>query len=52
MPQKSFKPKVFLRIEDFSEKLSLSQNHINLKGVMSHNNLYYQQRSIACYQVN
>ena len=36
-----------------SEKLPLSQiKTVLLRGSMSHNVLYYQQLSIACYQVS
>ena len=39
-------------IQIFSEKLLLSQNYVTSEGAVSHNVLYYQQLSIARYQVS
>ena len=45
MPEKGFRPEVFLRFKYFSKNVPLSD------GAVSHNVLYNQQLSVARYQI-
>ena len=45
-------PHKVIKFKYLSGKLLLYQNNYTSEGAVSHNVLYYHQRSIACYQVS
>ena len=47
MPEKGFRPEVFLRSKYFSENYLFLKNYVTSEEIVSHNVLYYQQLFIA-----